>query len=43
LECVLILAIFGKTSMNLTLNGNTDDDIDQSLDSLKSSMIFLLN
>jgi RNA 3'-terminal phosphate cyclase-like protein len=43
LECVMLLAIFGKTSMNLTLNGNTDDDIDQSLDSLKSSMVFLLN
>lgn len=43
LECVLLLSIFGKTTLNLTLNGNTDDDIDQSLDSLKSSMVFLLN
>jgi hypothetical protein len=26
LEVVCVLAIFGKTVCNLTLNGNTDDD-----------------
>lgn len=28
LECVTVLGIFGKTTMNLTLTGNTDDDQD---------------
>ena len=28
LECVVILGIFAKTSVNLTLLGNTDDHID---------------
>lgn len=28
LECVTLLGVFGKTSLNLTLNGNTDDDLD---------------
>ena len=43
LECILLLGIFGKTTMNLTLMGNTDDDIDQSIDSLKTVMLHLLN
>jgi RNA 3'-terminal phosphate cyclase-like protein len=43
LECVLILGIFGKTTLNLTLNGNTDDSLDQSIDSLKAVMIHLLD
>jgi RNA 3'-terminal phosphate cyclase-like protein len=42
LEVVTILATFGKTVMNLTLNGNTDDNIDQSIDSFKASMVHLL-
>ena len=33
---------FGKTSLNMTLHGNTDDSVDQSIDSLKSVMIHLL-
>jgi RNA 3'-terminal phosphate cyclase len=28
LECVVLLGIFGKTGLNLTLTGNTDDEID---------------
>ena len=28
LEIISILGIFGKTNMNLTLHGNTDDSID---------------
>jgi RNA 3'-terminal phosphate cyclase-like protein len=43
LECVVMLAIFGKTNLNLTLNGNTDDQIDQSIDSFKNVVLFLLN
>ena len=42
LECVILLGIFGKTSLNMTLHGNTDDSVDQSIDSLKSVMIHLL-
>lgn len=43
LECVVVLGIFGKTMMNLTLLGNTDDDADQSLESFKSAMTYLLD
>ena len=43
LECVVILGIFGKTGLNLTLSGNTDDDLDQSIDSFKSCMVHLLD
>lgn len=43
LECVVLLGIFGKQSLNLTLMGNTDDSIDQSIDSFKSSMKYLLD
>ena len=28
LECIVLLGIFGKATMNLTLHGNTDDSID---------------
>jgi RNA 3'-terminal phosphate cyclase-like protein len=28
LECLVFLGMFGKTTLNLTLNGNTDDEID---------------
>ena len=28
LECIVILGIFGKSTMNVTLSGNTDDNID---------------
>lgn len=43
LECVVILGIFGKTGLNLSLTGNTDDDLDQSIDSFKSCMVHLLD
>lgn len=43
LECICLLGIFGKQNLSMVLNGNTDDSIDQSIDSFKSSMIFLLN
>jgi RNA 3'-terminal phosphate cyclase-like protein len=43
LECIVLLGLFGKQSLNLTLTGNTDDSIDQSIDSLKSSLIYLFN
>ena len=43
LEAILLLGIFGKTTLNLTLMGNTDDDADQSIDSLKTVLIHLLN
>ena len=38
----MLLGIFGKTTLNLTLHGNTDDSLDQSIDSLKSVMVHLL-
>lgn len=28
LECIVLLGVFGKTNLNLVLNGNTDDSID---------------
>jgi len=43
LECLLLLGIFGKSNMNLTLHGNTDDSTDQSIDSFKSCMVYLMN
>lgn len=43
LECVVPLQIFGKQTLNLTLHGNTDDSIDQTIDSFKVSMIYLLS
>jgi len=36
LEVVVPLALFGKTVLNLSLTGNTDDNIDQSIDSFKA-------
>jgi RNA 3'-terminal phosphate cyclase-like protein len=42
LEAVVPLAVFGKTVLNLTLTGNTDDSLDQSIDSFKSIMTHLL-
>ena len=42
LECVVVLGIFGKTMLNLTLHGNTDDSVDQSIESFKSAMNYLL-
>ena len=42
LEVVCILAIFGKTELNLTLNGNTDDTIDQSVDSFARAFTYIL-
>ena len=43
LECLIFLGVFGKTTLNLTLNGNTDDEIDQSIDSFKSFILHILN
>ncbi len=43
LECIVVLGIFGKTMLNLTLTGNTDDRVDQSIESFKSAMTYLLN
>jgi RNA 3'-terminal phosphate cyclase-like protein len=37
LEVVVPLGVFGKTILNLNLKGNTDDNIDQSIDSFKSA------
>jgi RNA 3'-terminal phosphate cyclase-like protein len=42
LEVVCILAIFGKTVLNMELEGNTIDEIDQSVDSFKTSLTHLL-
>lgn len=42
LEAIVPLAVFGKTTLNLTLTGNTDDSLDQSIDSFKSIMVHLL-
>lgn len=42
LEVACILAIYGKTNMNLTLKGNTDDNIDQCVDSWKNFIQFAL-
>ena len=42
LEVVTIFGIFGKTQMNLQLHGNTDDSLDQSIDSFKVVMAHLL-
>jgi len=43
LEVLVPLGIFGKTELNLKLSGNTDDDIDQSVDAYKIIMNHLLN
>ena len=37
LEVVVPLAVFGKTILNLTLKGNTDDNLDQSIDCFKNA------
>lgn len=42
LECVCLLGVYGKQALNLTLHGNTDDSIDQSIDSFKSSWTYVL-
>jgi RNA 3'-terminal phosphate cyclase-like protein len=42
LETVVPLAVFGKTLLSLTLRGNTDDNLDQSIDSFKASWNHLL-
>ena len=39
---VCILAIFGKTGLNLTLHGNTDDTVDQSVDSFSRAFTYML-
>jgi RNA 3'-terminal phosphate cyclase-like protein len=33
LEVICMLGVFGKTELNVTLEGNTDDLVDQSVDS----------
>lgn len=42
LEVVVPIVLFGKTALSLTLTGNTDDNIDQSIDSFKNSWTHLL-
>jgi len=42
LEVVVPLAVFGKTILNLTLKGNTDDNLDQSIDCFKNAWQHLL-
>ena len=42
LELVVPLAVFGKTILNLTLKGNTDDNLDQSIDCFKNAWQHLL-
>ena len=42
LEVICILGVFGKTQLSLTLNGNTDDYVDQSVDSFSRAMCFIL-
>jgi RNA 3'-terminal phosphate cyclase-like protein len=42
LEVVVPIAVFGKTVLNMSLKGNTDDNIDQSIDSFKTSWVHLL-
>ena len=43
LEVVSVLAVFGKTELNLQLTGNTDDLLDQSVDSFGRSFTYLMN
>ena len=42
LEVVIPLALFGKTVLNLSLTGNTDDNIDQSIDSFKAFWVHII-
>ena len=42
LEVAVPIALFGKTTLNMTLTGNTDDNIDQSIDSFKSTWTHLI-
>ena len=42
MEVICSLAIFGKTEMNVTLHGNTDDTIDQSVDSFSRAFNYVL-
>ncbi len=37
LEAIVPLGVFGKTLLSLTLTGNTDDNVDQSIDSFKNA------
>lgn len=42
LEVVCVLAIFGKTDLWLEMQGNTDDHIDQSVDSFYRAFTYCL-
>ena len=42
LEVIVPIAVFGKTILNLNLKGNTDDNVDQSIDSFKAAWAHLL-
>ena len=42
LEVVCVLAIFGKTDLWLELSGNTDDHIDQGVDSFYRAFTYIL-
>ena len=43
LEVICLLGVFGKTQMSVTLQGNTDDYIDQSVDSFSRALNFILD
>ena len=42
LEVICMLGVFGKTQLAVTLHGNTDDLVDQSVDSFSRSLGFIL-
>lgn len=42
LEVVCVLAIFGKTDLWLELDGNTDDHLDQGVDSFYRSFTYIM-
>ena len=42
LEVVCPIAVFGKTELNMLLTGNTDDQLDQSVDSFYRAFAYLM-
>jgi RNA 3'-terminal phosphate cyclase len=42
LEVVCVLAIFGKTDLWLELTGNTDDFLDQGVDSFYRAFTYIM-
>lgn len=43
LEVICMLGIFGKTELAVTLQGNTDDQKDQSVDSFSRAFNFMMD